>query len=120
MCDKFSVMPRGMNNSIGGCDPMMPQHEPMLNEEQLRTLANIVYAARIMLQGQAQRDFPRKPELELMADAMLAVSNALNKYTLGRTSSLEHALYFELKCQGEILKRQHREEKLNESAGRFC
>lgn len=103
-----------MNNSIGGCDPMMPQYEPMLSEEQISELANIVYTARIMLQGQAQRDFPRKEELELKADTLLAVTNALNKYTCDRTSSLVHARYFETKCQEAIVKRQEREAKINE------
>lgn len=99
---------------------MPPQNEFELSAEQLDDLAEMVYYARILLQGQAERDFPRKEELDLMADVMLAVSNALNHYTLGRFNSLEHARYFERKCQEAILKRQQREEKINESSGRFC
>lgn len=99
---------------------MPPQNEFELSAEQLDDLGRMVYCARVLLQGQAERDFPRKEELVLMADVMLAVSNALNHYTLGRFRSLEHARYFDEKCQEAIVKRLQREDLINESAGRFC
>ena len=81
-----------MSLSVSG-----PQQEPTPTEEELKIAANLVYYARIMLLKQSKRDFPRKEELELMADTMLSVSNFLNKYTCDRANSLVHAQYFELK-----------------------
>ena len=120
MCDKMSTMGRGLNYSISGGDPMPPQNEFELSAEQLDELAELVYKACTLLKGQAERDFPRVEEICLMGDVLLAVSNTLHHYTIGRFDSLEHAKYFERKCQEAIVKRQQREEKINESAGRFC
>jgi hypothetical protein len=113
-------MVRGRPMIVSGGSPLPPQNHFELNAEQLDELAELVYRGKVALQGQAVRDFPRNEELCLMSDTLLAVSNALHHYSIGRLDSLEHAKYFERKYQEAILKREQREGKLNESPSRFC